>query len=440
MSSRIAPLKSDLRTRRSAHALAVGILFLLCLGCGETYRPVANPVIPPQPNPAFTHVVMVISDNGTNNPGASTTIDVSGDTATSQSQAGLGPVHAALIGATQVYVANSLEDTVSEFGVVSPAPVVTVSLPSSCGLPPCSMPVFVGGTETTTVYVANFNSNTVAAISTSSNVITNSITVGTGPVALAETPDTQKVYVANSGAGGAGGSVTAINTMDKSVVPNPPFATFGWVSPVWVLARSDSQRAYVLDQGSGLVAAIDTSLDSVVGSVSVGVGANYMVYDPNLNRIYAVNPAANTVTSLDVTSDSLPATVVSVSNPKSVAALADGTRFYISSGTASGGVVTSQVTVINAANFTVKTTIPITSVPALPAFCTVKTWAELAVAAAADSSRVYLSNCDAGDTAIIQTSNDTLLAQMAAPISAQPPPQPGGTPPPQNPVFVLAGP
>jgi YVTN family beta-propeller protein len=423
--------------RRGANALPVGILFLICLSCGETYRPVANPVIPNQPNPAFTHVVMVISDNGTNNPGASTTIDVSGDTASSQSQIGLGPVYAAVVGGSQVFVVNSLEDTVSVFNAASAVPVSTISLPSSCGAPPCSVPVFVGGTETATVYVANSKSNTVSAISVANNVDLRDIPVGTGPVTLAETPDTQKVYVANQGNNGNGGSVTAINTLDLSVVPNPPFASFGWVSPVWVVARSDSQRVYVLDQGSGLVVAIDTSSDSVVSNVSVGAGANFMVYDSHLNRIYVVNPAANIVTSLDATTDTLPATPISVANPKSVAALPDGTRFYISSATVSGGTVTSRVTVINAADFTVKKIIPLTSAPAI---CAVKTWAELAVAAAADSSRIYVGNCDAEDTAIIQTSNETLLVQMPAPFSAQPPPMPGEPPPPQNPVFVVAGP
>ncbi len=425
-----------MRAVRWAGAAMVTALLLLWAACGETYRPVATPVIPNQPNPAFTHIVAVISENGANNPGASTTIDVSGDTATSQSQLGLGPVHAALVGGTQLYVANSLEDTVSAFSAAGPVPVTTISLPSSCGSPPCSMPVFVGGTEIATVYVANSKSNTVSAISTTFNVVTNNITAGTSPVALAETPNTQKVYVANQGTNGSGGSVTAINTVDKSVVTNPPLASFGWVSPAWVVARSDSQRVYVLDQGSGLVAAIDTSSDSVVSSVSVGAGANFMVYDPTLDRIYVVNPAANTVTSLDASTDTLPATLISVANPKSVTALPDGTRFYVSSGSVSGGTVTSKVTVINATDFTVKTTIPLTSVPAV---CAVKTWAELSVAAAADSSRVYVANCDAGDTAIIQTSNDTLLVQMPAPFSAQPPPL-GGTPPPQNPVFVLAGP
>lgn len=435
MSNRIAWLKSGAKARRGAHTLVVGILFLICLSCGETYRPVANPVIPNQPNPAFTHLVTVLSDNGTNNPGAGATLDVSGDTVLSQSQLGLGPVYAAISGA-KLFVANSLDDTVSVFGPTTPAPVITVSLPSSCGAPPCSMPVFVASTETANVYVANSKSNTVSVITTATNVITNNITVGASPVALAETPDQQKVYVANQG-NGVGGSVSVINTIDKSVVGNPPLASFGWVSPVWVVARSDSQRVYVLDQGSGLVVAIDTAFDAVVNSISVGAGANFMIYDSKLNRVYVVNPTANTVTSLDASSDALTAAPISITNPKSAAALPDGTRVYVSSATVSGAMVTSKVTVVNTTDFTLKTTIPLTSAPSV---CSVKSWAQLAVVASADGSRIYVGNCDAENTAIIQTSDDTLLLQMPAPFSAQPPPMPGGPPPPQNPVFVVAGP
>ena len=437
MSSPLKRLSSRKFLRRGLKAVGVTALFLICLNCGEEYRPVANPIIPNPPNTAFTHIVLMISDNGASNPGASTTYDVSGDSASSQSQTGLGPVYAAVVGGTQAYVANSLEDTISEFSVATPAPVVTISLPSSCGTPPCSMPVFVGTSETSTVYVANAKSNTVAAISTSNNAVSNNIIVGNTPVALAETPDAQKVYVANAGTNGSGGSVSVINTVDKSVVANPPLAAFGWVSPVWVLARSDSERIYVLDQGSGLLAAVDTSADAVVGSVSVGVGANYMIYDSHLNRIYVVNPASDTVICVQVASDALTTNTIAVANPESVTALADGSRFYVSTGAIAGGNVTPAVSVFNASNFALRVTV---ALPAVPSSCTVKNWAEFALAAAADSTRVYLGNCDAGSTAIIETSNDKLVVQMAAPFSSQPPSQPGGTPPPQNPVFVLAGP
>src|SRR5579863_10370065 len=112
---------------------AAGVLLLLaiCIACGETYRPVATPIAPNPPNPAFSHVALVITGNGSSHPGASTSIDVSGDTAVSRSTVGLVPVQAALVqNGGRVYVANSGDDTVSMFSPTSPAPVTTISLPS----------------------------------------------------------------------------------------------------------------------------------------------------------------------------------------------------------------------------------------------------------------------------------------------------------------------
>lgn len=407
---------------------AVMALMAICLSCGETYRPVATPIIPSLPNPGFSHIALFITGNGANNPGASTSIDVSGDTAISRSTVGLRPVNAVLIAGNRVYVANSIDDTISAFSPSSPTPVITISLPAG------SVPSFVGTAETDVVFVANFASNTVSAISTTSNVLVPpvyGIPVGVHPVSLAETPNDQKLYVANQGTNGAGGSVTSINPVDRSV--NPPIPNATWVSPVSVVARSDSNRAYVLDEGSGLVSAIDTASDTVVNSVSVGVGANFMLYDSTRNRLYVANPAANTVTYLAVATDALPAVVLNVANPVSVAVLPDGSRAYISSALVSGGNVTSRVTVINAGDGSVRTTIPLTTVPQVCA----SNPSELSIAASADSTRVYVGNCDAGNVADIQTINDTLLLQMPAPQSAT---FKDGVPLPQNPVFVVAGP
>jgi len=420
---------------RIARATLVFCLIGLWLACGEYYRPVATPIIPNPPSPSASHMALVITGNGDNNPGATTTIDVPGDTAVSQATVGLVPVHAALVqNATLVYVANSHEDTVSEFGPSSPAPVTTISLPAG------STPSYIATTESATVYVANSGSDTVAVISTSSNVMTNTIPVGVNPVTMAELPNGQKLYVANKGNGGGNGSVSSINTIDR--IPNPPVSGT-WISPIWVVVRSDGQRAYVLDSGTGNVSAIDTSIDNVISNVTVGVGADFMLYDPNLDRLYVTNPATNRVIVLDASSDTLPSTSVAVASPVAVAALPDGTRAYISSATVtaspSGNTVSSQVTVLYATDLSVKTTIPLTQVRSAPG-CASKTWSELFMASAADSTRVYVWNCDAGNTAIIQTSNDTLVAQLASPVSAQKPATNGGIPPPQNPVFVLAGP
>jgi YVTN family beta-propeller protein len=417
-------------------AAGVLLLMLICLSCGETYRPVATPIIPSLPNPGFSHFALVISGNGSDHPGASTSINVSGDTAESQSTLGLMPVQAAVVlNGTRVYVANSHDDTVSTFSPTSPTPVTTISLPAG------SAPSFVATAENASVYVANSGNNTVSAITMASNVLEQpvyGIAVGIDPVSLAETPNLQKLYVANRGNGAGGGSVTSINPVDRSV--NPPISNATWVSPVSVAARSDSNRAYVLDQGNGMVSAIDTASDTVVNSVAVGVGANFMLYDSTRNRLYVSNPLANTVTYLQASTDALSATVLAIANPISVAVLPDGTRAYISSAafSTSSGVtyVTSRITVINASSGSTTTTIPLSTVKAQPG-CGPNP-SELSMGAAADSSRVYVGNCDAGNVAIIQTLSDTMLLQMPAPESAAF--KPDGTPLPQNPVFVVAGP
>jgi YVTN family beta-propeller protein len=418
--------------RLAGAALTVALL-ILWTACGNYYRPVAFPLTPSPPSPGFSHMAIVLSVNGANNPGASTTIDVSGDSAVSQSTLGLRPAYAALVdNATKVFVANSGDDTVSEFSPDLAIPVVTIALPTG------SVPNFVASTELTTVYVSNSGNGTVSSISTATNSVTNTSSVGGSPFSMVELSDSQKVYVANTSTATSAGSVVSVNTIDLSV--NPPIvasAAAPWVSPTWIVSRSDGQRVYVLDKGSGFVSAIDTDFDTVVGTpAAVGIGADYMSYDPILDRLYVTNPVTNSVVVLDASSDTLPATTVSVPNAVSVAALPDGTRAYVASGAVSGTTVSSSVTVLYAGNLSVKTVIPLTSVPVV---CATKTATELSTAAAADSTRVYVGNCDAGNTTIIQTSDDTVVLDLPAPL-AGPLAHPTTTPPPQNPVLVIAGP
>ena len=162
-----------------------------------------------------------------------------------------------------------------------------------------------------------------------------------------------------------------------------------------------------------------------------------MVYDSKLNRLYVTNPAANTLTAVSIAADP-PAVLFTVpvaAGPTTVASLPDGSRAYVASVSLSGGNATSQLTVVNASDGGVRTVIPLSAVPAA---CGTGRF-ELFTAASADSSRVYVGNCDAGSTHIIRTSDDTKVLDIPAPLSAVTPPN-GGNPLPQNPVFVLAGP
>ena len=108
-----------------------------------------------------------------------------------------------------------------------------------------------------------------------------------------------------------------------------------------------------------------------MGSVSVGAGANYMVYDSKLNRVYVNNPTASTVTALNVATD--PPTVLFTTpvapGPSSVAVLPDGSRAYAVSSTRTPPCtsdpldtqlcISSVATVINASDGSVRKTVPL---------------------------------------------------------------------------------
>jgi len=456
--------------------LLAAVLFsiLLWASCGDTFRPVVIPTPPAPPDSSNFRAVFVVNSNGPANPGTGMQIDVSGDTNVGTAKLGLGPVHAAVqpSGTAHVFVANSLDDTVASFAPAppcsaTPCPVSALGTVSFSSLPAGSTPVFVHTTENNTVYVANSGNPTVAptvaAISVTSNVVTNIIPVGpvgANPVALAETPDARKLYAVNQG----NSSVTSINPLDKSINVTITDPTIN--APVWAVARADSARVYVLsNQGNGNLAVIDTLTDTLVpNSISVGAGANFMLYDKTLNRLYITNPTANTLTIVDVAADP-PKLIATLNlttglNPLcpvgclSVTALPDGSRAYVASAqetsTCPTGVsspcLISEVTVINESGNTITKTISLPTVPvvascastAVPAIA--GTRFRISTASAGDSSRVYVGNCDAGNISIIRTLDETPVLSLPAPVSAGQPP-PGSTqPPPQNPVFVLAGP
>jgi YVTN family beta-propeller protein len=443
------------------------VLLVAWTGCGDVFRPVAIPQPPPPPDPSSLHFDIFLTRNGPSNPGASSRIDVSGDTNVGTATTGLGPVHVTMLpNGTRIYIANGEEDTVSTYNPSVIAPVTTITLP------PGSVPVFVATTESGNVYVANSGNGlpgagTVAVISTTTNIVSTILTVGTNPVALAELPNATKLYVVNQG----DSTVRIINTVDKTLNPNPVADPGGTIAtPVWVLARSDNARVYVLSAGSGNVSAIDTTTDSVVASTSVGAGANFMFYDRTRNRLYITNPVASTATVLDVSTDTLaPITLPITGTPVSVAALPDGTRAYVASYQVSSPScpvdqpcsITSQVTVINASSNTISSVIslgsvnvdnltnPITSTVddtgCNPDTTTHPVRFRLSIAASGDSTKVHVAHCDAGSTYIIRTSNDTLETDhlgnplvIPAPVSSFPPPQVGAQPPPQNPMFLLS--
>lgn len=274
-------------------------VYLICSGCGDTFRPIIIPNPPIFPNPAGAHTVMSINNNGSVVPGTAMVIDVSGDSVVSIANVGLAPVHSVQQSASEILVANhSAIGTVADSITGLNFSGTTISSTTTISLPPNSAPSYVAvAPSATTAYVTlpglvpdpSFpGNNAVGVVNTLSSSLTTTVEVGNQPDAIGVTPDNTKFYVANYG----DSTLDGFNTADLS----PRTINGSFNAPVWVIARNDSQRLYVLNgttgspQQDGVVSTIDTTStagpDPVIdASVSVP-GATFMLYDGNLNRLY----------------------------------------------------------------------------------------------------------------------------------------------------------
>src|ERR1019366_2096435 len=440
---------------------------VICSGCGETFRPIIIPNPPQFPNPAAAHSVVSINDNGTIVPGSAMVIDVSGDSDASVANVGLAPVHGVQQTASVFLVVNhsvsgAQADSLTKlnFGGTVISSTSTISLPEN------SAPNFVATTESSQAYVlmptyvdpaTNVVVPSIQVVNTTANNLVATIPVGNNPDAMVETPNAQKLYVANQG----DSTIDGFNTADRS----SRTVSGSFNGPLWLIARSDSQRLYVLN-GNGVVSTVDTTStlgpDNVIDASVKAPGAAYMLYDGNLNRLYI--PVGSQLTILDV-SQSVPPILAggpitiptvapssrgasdpcSTTSPQpltvaAVAALPDGSRAYVGAyyEDASGNFC-PQVTVIDAASNTIKSKIAVPGFPAFDAFCSPSQSQRaprfrIMMAAGGDSSRAYLASCDGGNVNFIDTSSDTYIMNLPAPIGSR------LDNPPQNPVFLIAGP
>jgi len=365
----------------------LSLIVLMCMGCDQIYRPVANPILGPGGDPGATRGALVVENNG-GGVGATDLVNTGGDTLVGVITTGANPSYGAILASNSLSaVANQGEDSVLLYTTFLPSnPGVFVSLPAG------SQPVFLATTQSTVVYVAEAGTGKVGAITTA-GVLGAESSVGGTPVALAETPDQTHLYAVLSG-----GSVADLVPGDFTVAP----VSIGvGANPVFAAASADSKLVFVVNQGGNSVSVIDTASDTVVQTIPVGPSPNFAKYDANRKRVYVTNSGGSTVSVIDASGTvpfPAPVTVTVGGAPTSVTALADGSRAYVAN-SASG-----TVSVINAGSLTVVKTIPVGTTP-------------LSIASSADSARVIVANRDTvnsgsaiiGSITDITTTTDTVV-------------------------------
>ena len=387
---------------------------------------------------------------------------------------------------------------VSALPALGPGGTATIPVPLFCSY----LPDYVTTAQNNVVFVANYgaegtptcnigSTDSVAMLSVTSGSIQNIayLPAGSHPIAMVETPNLQNLYVLNQGTD----LIADLSPTDLSTMATISFPA--GAGPVWAVSRADSQRIYVLAQGSGMLVPIDTATNKILPSqtnLSVGVGANFLLYDSVLNRLYVTNPSNGTLYIFSISggtdlsgnpndTPTLLATIPMTSgtnppcssfcSPVGVTVLPDTTRFYVASyelqgpavgttcsdpnlGTASDCII-PRLTVFDALSMTVK---PVPSsytllspslsllgastqypssqyaLPVVPSCAPAATYTpgstrfRMFTTSSADGSRVYVSMCDAGYVADINTTTssltsnpnnttDTLVTDLIAPFS-----------------------
>jgi YVTN family beta-propeller protein len=375
-------------------------LVCLCLGCGNEYRPVANPIIQPTGVPQQSRLALVVFQD-TSNPtasgtcsdgsvppckGATSQIDVSGDTNLADVYVGRTPTQAVLGG--QVAVADYNDDAISLFTLQSPG-ATAATIPTS------SAPVFVAYASGGAYYVVNSaacpalsgssSGGGCVTVLTSADTVAVTIPAGTNPVALAPTPDGSKVYIANQGSN----SVTVFSTTDNTLITTASGLPVG-SQPSYIIANSTIDAMYVLNRGDATISVIDAFTDAtsptpvsllMAGQTAVG-NSNYMVFNSQMQRLYVANPGTGQVSVLDASgvlnssgTSNLPVLLANVAipgglgpvpvalpgptqpvlpdSPPTIAPLADGSRVYVLGAATvgcKGEANEGQVWVINTSN------------------------------------------------------------------------------------------
>ena len=407
---------------------AAGLLcaLMICTSCGDTYRPVANPIVSPggDPQPIHNAYVLFTNPNGPGGiPGNGTLeqIDVSGDSVTLDVIVGRNPLFASFLGANigAVYTANELDDSITQqsFFTANPPSVITLPLGNT--------PVFIGGSQSSLVYIVDSIApqicpNGAVDVLATGNVITDTICVGNNPVALTQLPNGGKIYVMNRG----DNTVSVIDPASKVVI-----ATLtGFSNPVWATSNIDGSYLFVVNKGNGTLTAIHT-IDNTTTSIPVGSQPNFSIFDSRRNRLYVTNTGSNDVSVLDL-SQATPATMMlkqSVAlgtgalNPTSVVPLADGSRYYVAN------TGSNSVSVIDASSNTLAGLSGPNPIPLFPAGTTGSTTQALWIESEPTSTKVYVTtpapigpaqatnpNSAPGVT-IIRTSNQTISNFLQAP-------------------------
>jgi YVTN family beta-propeller protein len=388
-------------------------------GCGNTYRPVVTAINPVGPASQPQRYAVAVSDPGDGLPGLVTIVDFSGDTVLITANVGVAPYYFIMnAGANTGYTLNG-DGTMTSFDVsnqLQTRDVVQTTLLNGA-LPNSIFP------DATSTFITEAGRNAVAQLKGSPPALNQELPIVSGftPVYVAGYSGAARQYVISQSTAGGSGQVAAIETSSNTISSTIAVGK----APVYGVMTADGKRAFIMNQADGTVSVINSQanqLDTVpspaVNPIPVGTSPVWADLAPTRNELVIAN-AGNGTSKGSVSIINIPlcsaaalpgnpncdatnpidangfgqvlATVPVGVNPRMVAVLQDGSRAYVVN------QADSTVSVVNLTTNTVTATIP---VPATihPNF--------IAAINGTPTGKIYVTSPESNNMTIIRTDSD----------------------------------
>lgn len=193
-------------------------------------------------------------------------------------------------------------------------------------------------------------------------------------------------YIANSDSN----SVSIINTTTNSVVGTIKVPGF----PEGVAACSKTAKVYISDFQNGTVSVIDANNNVVSNTIAVGNNPLGICVTPDGSKVFVVNSFSNNVSIIDGNSDKVIGTVSVGTKPVGIATNADGSEIYVTN------TGSNSVSVINTQTASLSTAIPVGNYP-------------YGLALSADGGTLYVANTSSNSVSVISTATNQVKATIS---------------------------
>ena len=247
---------------------------------------------------------------------------------------------------SRLFVANYNANTVSVVDTTSSALITSIPV----GTNPWGLVMSPDGSK---LYVSNYGGHSISVISTSGLNVTATISAIVFPLGVAISPDGSTLYVSTNDNGNS--KVTVIDTSSNTI---SNVVTLGTGLPAGIVVSPDGSRIYVADVTADVIYEINSSNFVVTSHASPG-GPLWLAFSPDGSKLYVTGSTANNYKVFNTPTWSASATVSlpGVNLPNGISLNPAGDRIYVA------GQNSNNVSVYKASDNTLIGTIPVSFGP-----------------------------------------------------------------------------